>query len=92
MSLKISVIITTYNQPAWLEKVLLGYEQQRYADFEVLIADDGSGPETAALIERYRQRGKLRLRHIWHEDRGFQKTAILNKAIVEAQYPYLLFT
>jgi glycosyltransferase involved in cell wall biosynthesis len=92
MSLKISVIIATYNQPAWLEKVLLGYEQQRHAAFEVLIADDGSGPETAALIERYRQRGKLRLRHVWHEDRGFQKTAILNKAIVEAQYPYLLFT
>lgn len=90
--LQISVIISTYNQPAWLDKVLLGYEKQAYTHFEVLIADDGSGEETKALIERHQQRGKLPIRHVWHEDRGFQKTAILNKATVEARFPYLLFT
>jgi GT2 family glycosyltransferase len=38
-----------------------------------------------------RQTG-LAIRHVWQEDRGFRKCAILNKAIVESKYDYLLFT
>ena len=37
----ISVIISTYNNPAWLQKVIWGYECQTYKDFELIIADDG---------------------------------------------------
>ena len=51
----ITVILSTYNAPAWLEKSLWGYACQTYRDFEVVIADDGSGPETADLIERMRE-------------------------------------
>lgn len=40
--MKLSVIITTYNSPVWLQKVLWGYEVQTFRDFEVVIADDGS--------------------------------------------------
>lgn len=37
----IGVIISTYNNPAWLEKTLWGYLcQDRMAD-EIIIADDG---------------------------------------------------
>lgn len=88
----ISVIITTYNHPEWLEKVLWGFAGQTYRDFEIVIADDGSGPETAELIERTRTETGLVLRHIWHEDQGFRKCEILNKAILAADGDYLLFT
>lgn len=68
----IGVIISTYNNPKWLEKTLWGYMcQSRPAD-EIIVADDGSGPETKALIEAYM--GKLPLSHVWHEDKGFRKT------------------
>jgi hypothetical protein len=30
--------------------------------------------------------------HVWHEDRGFRKTEILNRAIVASRGDYLLFT
>ena len=50
---KVSVILSTYNQPAWLEKVFWGYGVQTFHDFEIVVADDGSGPETQALIARY---------------------------------------
>lgn len=88
----ISVIVSTYNHPAWLEKVLWGFSGQTFTDFEILIADDGSGPETAALIERLRPEIGVPLRHVWHEDRGFRKCEILNKAILAADGDYLVFT
>ena len=49
----VSVILSTYNQPLWLDKVLYGYSLQSYTDFEVVIADDGSKQETFELIARY---------------------------------------
>lgn len=86
------VVITTYNSPVWLERVLTGYECQTDTDFETIIADDGSGDETRAVIDRYRERGRLTIRHVWHEDQGFRKTEILNKAIEQSDVEYLIFT
>jgi glycosyltransferase involved in cell wall biosynthesis len=90
--MKISVIISTFNHPGWLEKVLCGYECQTYKNFEVLIADDGSGEPTRALIDHFKTSSKLEIIHIWHEDAGYRKCQILNKAIVTAATDYLLFT
>ena len=91
-SLAISIIVSTYNSEAWLEKVLQGYAVQSYKDFEVIIADDGSGPTTQALVERYAQDYPVPLRHIWHEDEGYRRQEILNKAIPIATHAYILFT
>lgn len=88
----IGVVITTYNQPRWLEKVLQGYEAQSHRNFKVIIADDGSGDATRAVIQAAKQRGKLQIDHIWHPDNGFQKCQILNKAIAQTDCDYLIFT
>jgi glycosyltransferase involved in cell wall biosynthesis len=88
----IGVVITTYNSPAWLLKVLVGYESQSFKDFRVIIADDGSTDETRALIEDFRARNTLTIDHVWHEDNGFRKCEILNKAIAETSCDYLIFT
>jgi glycosyltransferase involved in cell wall biosynthesis len=85
-------VLSTYNQPRWLEKALWGYAAQRFADFELLVADDGSGPETADVVARLREGTALRLVHVWHEDRGFRKTEILNRAVLAATGNYLIFS
>ncbi len=90
--MKISVIISTYNNPAWLEKVMWGYECQTFKNFEFIIADDGSGQPTFDLIEKFRRNGILDMKHVWHPDNGFQKSAILNKAVSESSTEYLLFS
>ena len=89
---RISVIISTYNSPLWLEKVLWGYECQTYKDFEVIIADDGSGKIKEKLISRFKNSKTMDIIHVWHEDNGFQKCQILNKAIRKAPSDYLIFT
>ena len=90
--MRVSVILTTYNQPVQLEKVLWGYANQRDAEFELIVADDGSGPETTEVIDRVAPAAGLDLIHIWHEHRGFRKTEILNRAIVAATSDYLVFS
>jgi len=90
--MKASVIFSTYNSTAWLEKVLWGFSVQTTKDFEIIIADDGSGAETKQLIERMRPEVGVALKHVWQEDEGFQKSRILNKAIVASETDYLIFT
>jgi len=90
--MKATVIITTYNSPEWLEKVLWGYENQIDTDFEIVIADDGSGEETQKLLKTFKTNSSLNIKHVWHEDDGFQKTKILNKAIEGSHSDYLIFT
>ena len=88
----ISVILSTYNQPAWLEKVLWGYSVQQFKDFEIVVADDGSGTETAECIHRMRIKTQLAIQHVWHHDNGFRKCEILNHAIMRARAEYLVFS
>ncbi len=90
--MKLSVIISTYNSPRWLEKVLWGYSVQTHTDFEIVMADDGSTSETRDLIDRMRTDTGLTIKHVWQPDEGFQKCRILNKAVLEAEAEYLVFT
>lgn len=86
----VGVVISTYNNPEWLEKTLWGYTRQTLVPDEVIIADDGSDDRTGSLIDSFR--GLLNIKHVWHEDNGFRKSEILNKAIVAATADYLIFT
>lgn len=86
----IGVIISTYNNPAWLEKTLWGYMCQLRAADEIIIADDGSKPEARNMVMRYED--KLPIKYVWHEDKGFRKTKILNEALKVAESDYLIFT
>lgn len=90
--MKLSVILTTYNSPLWLEKVLLGYSVQEHKDFEIIIGDDGSTNETHQVIEKLRYETDLIIKHVWQEDKGFRKCRILNKSILKADSDYLVFT
>lgn len=86
----VGVIISTYNNPEWLEKTLWSYLFQSVKPSEVIVADDGSDERTRRLVDSYRDR--LPIKHVWHEDRGFQKSEILNKSLVAAESDYLIFT
>lgn len=65
-------------------------KQQTILPQEVLIADDGSGEETALLIKKFQETFPVPIQHIWQEDKGFRKSAVLNKAIAAASAEYIL--
>ena len=88
----ISVIFSTYNSEEWLEKVILGFSVQTFRDFEIIIADDGSRESTKILIDALSKEIDIPIIHVWQEDKGFQKSQILNKAIIASNSEYLIFT
>ena len=90
--MRLSVIVTTYNNPHWLAKVLWGFAAQTVSDFELLVADDGSDAPTAELLERMRAELPYPVRHVWHPKAGFRKCTILNAAIAKAEGAYCFFT
>src|SRR3954447_12054405 len=77
----ISVIVTTFNREDALVAVLRGLSRQTDRDFEVVIADDGSGQATAALIADWSVRLGAPLKHVWQEHRGFRAAEARNLAI-----------
>lgn len=87
----ISVIVTTFNREDALDTVLRSLAAQRDGDFEGIVADDGSGPATAKLIDTWKAKIGHRLEHVWHADRGFRAAEIRNRAILAARGVYCIF-
>ena len=90
--IKVSIILATYNWPVALEVILANLVPQlkEHPYVEVVVADDGSKPNTAEVVKKYSDINPL-IRHIWQPDNGFQKSMILNKAVVASSGEYLLF-
>lgn len=91
MKKSLTLVVPVYNAARYLELVLTALQRQSMTDFEVIVADDGSGLEIRELIDQTKNRVPFPIQHLWHEDIGFQKNAILNKAINASQTDYLVF-
>ena len=77
----ISVIVTTYNREDALDAALRALAHQLDRNFEVIIADDGSRPDTAHIVEKWKARLALPLKHVRHEHIGFRGGEIRNRGI-----------
>lgn len=84
----ITLIISTYNRPDALARVLESVVNQTYPPAQVIIADDGSTEETARVVEHYKIR-LPQLIHVWHEDTGFRLAGIRNKALKEVNQAFV---
>lgn len=84
------MVISTYNWPEALELVLKSVLDQTIAPNEILIADDGSDASTKAVIESFKKKTVIPIKHYWHEDNGFRKTIIMNQAIAAAAGEYII--
>jgi len=81
--MRVSFVISTYNAPDMLRACLNSLSRQTVAPSLVVVADDGSGVETRAVIEQVRRDSGLPIVHIWHPDDGFRLAEIRNKGIAQ---------
>lgn len=86
-----TLIISIYNQATQLRRVLETVATQSITDFDIIIADDGSVDNAEAVINDFsNDHPGFKLTHLWHEDSGFCKTIILNKAFKAARGDYII--
>ncbi|WP_299133607.1 glycosyltransferase family 2 protein [uncultured Tenacibaculum sp.] len=86
----IALLISTYNWPKALHMVLSTVQNQTVLPNEILIADDGSTEDTKKVIEEWKEKLTITIKHLWHEDKGFRKTIIMNKAIASSSSNYIV--
>ena len=86
-----TLIVAVYEHSDFLEKLFVSFLNQTRKDFEIIVADDGSGPAVKEVVERYRLLFPYPVRHVWHEHEGFRKTIIINKAVCRSSADYLVF-
>jgi glycosyltransferase involved in cell wall biosynthesis len=87
----ISIILTTYNRPDALDAALRALAGQSDLNFEIVVADDGSGPETADVIDNWVSRLPVTVKHVWQEHRGFRGAEIRNRGIAASSGYYCIF-
>ncbi len=88
---KASIIVSFYNKIDFLRLVFAGLERQLEKNIEVVLADDGSRKEVVDELQALISELPFDVQHVWHEDDGWRKNIILNKAIAAAKSDYLIF-
>ena len=86
-----TAVISTFDQPEYLARVLAGVSRQTRAPDEVLLADDGSGEETRRVFAEWMEGKAFRCQHFWQKHDGFRKARVLNEAIASARGEYIVF-
>ena len=87
----ISVVITTYERADALNACLRALSCQTDRHFEIIVADDGSGSETARVIADWAARLTLQVKHVWQDHEGFRGGAVRNRGIRASVGAYCVF-
>ena len=77
----ISIVVSTYNWPEALDLSLKSLSAQTDSNFEIIVADDGSGCETARVVEEWCRKSPVKVIHSWQEDKGFRLARSRNVAV-----------
>src|SRR5262245_27130362 len=90
---RLSIILSTFDRPDALALALAEIRAAagRSPELEVVVADDGSGPETRAVVEAAAARCPFPVIHVRHEHQGFRLAAIRNLAVRSSRGEVLVF-
>ena len=89
--MNVALLITTYNWPEALRAVLDSVKGQTRRPDEVVVADDGSGPETAQVVRETLTDSGLAWQHARHEDHGIRQARVKNLGVRHTEADYLVF-
>ena len=89
---RIGVVVAAHANARALDWTLLGYRVQRTPPHELIVAEDGERDDVRAVVDHHRPRAAFALRHLHQPHDGFGKWRIVNRAIVESDSDFLVFT
>ena len=92
-SIDTSVLVTTFRRPRHLALVLESIHLQRQVrrDFEIIVADDGSGDDTEGVVAAFAAHADVPVRFTTQPHDGFRLARVRNNAARLARGRYLVF-
>jgi GT2 family glycosyltransferase len=88
---RLAIVVSTYESAEPLHAVLWGLAEQSDPGFVLVVADDGSGSDKKAVVDRWRSRFGERLLHVWQPDEGFRLARVLNLGALAVDADYFAF-
>lgn len=89
--MRIGLAITSHERPDALAAVLASVSRQRVPPWEIILADDGSGAPTRAVIEDFARRPPAPVHRVTQAHEGFRAARLRNLAIAASAADYLVF-
>ncbi len=92
-TVEIAVLVSSYNKPKHLRRVLVSLATQRGVQdhFEVVVTDDGSSQPCREVVDRFAAEVPFRVKWVTHPHAGFQLARCRNEGVAESSADYLLF-
>jgi GT2 family glycosyltransferase len=87
----ISVVVTTYERPDALDAALSALARQTDRNFEIIVADDGSGWKTEHVLDGWTSRMPVAIKRVRQEHEGFRGAELRNRAIRAGAGGYFIF-
>ncbi|MDN0190329.1 spore maturation glycosyltransferase CgeD [Bacillus stercoris] len=95
MGEKVSIILTSYNKPKYLQKAIESVIQQTHDLWELFIMDDHSNEETTAVIHKYLHDRRIQYHNSFVQPADRLKTAryatLINSALPFADGDYISY-
>lgn len=86
---KVSVVVTSYNDEAYIEKCLQNIINQSLREIEIICVDDASTDTTGKIIQKFAKKDK-RIHYITNQENKGVSVA-RNRGIKEAKAEYIMF-
>ena len=83
---KVSVIMPAHNAERYIRDAIESVLAQRFDAFELLVTNDGSSDGTAAIVDAYAGRPRVR---VFHNDRNLGAAATRNRMLQQARGAYV---
>lgn len=89
MESMVSVIIPAYNVAQYLDYCIESVFCQSFSDFEMILIDDGSADETAAVCKKWKEKDR-RIRFLSKNNEGLGPTRDMGIAMAKGKYIFFL--
>jgi len=86
---KVSIILPTYNRARFLPEAIDSIRAQTFADWELIVVDDGSTDETGEVVRTLAENIPQSIRYVHQENRGAYGAR--NTGLELANGPYVAF-
>lgn len=88
---QVQILLSTWNGEAWLAELLASLNRQSFADWELLVRDDGSQDQTIKIVLEWQRNYPYHLAKFITDGEHLGSTQSFSRLVEQSNAPYLMF-